>query len=88
MHGFGFSLKALLLATATVALAIAGMLNASLWWASICLSFLFVMLVFSLLGAVFHRGSRRQFWTGFAIVGWTYTLLMYAPASMQSSGIA
>jgi hypothetical protein len=86
MHGLGFSLKALLVATATIALAIAGMLNASLWWASICLSYLFVMLTFSLLAVTFRRGPVRSFWIGFAIVGWTYAAMLYAPGLDRSVG--
>jgi hypothetical protein len=86
MHGLGFSLKAMLLATATIALAIAGMLQASLWWASICVSLLLAMLTFSLLAAIFRRGPTRTFWIGFAIVGWTYAAVLYAPALDRTVG--
>jgi hypothetical protein len=86
MRGLGLSIKTMLLATATIALAIAGMVEASLWWASICLSFLFAMLMYSLLAAVCRRGSARTFWLGFAIVGWAYTALMYAPGFDQLTG--
>ena len=79
MRGLGFSIKAMLLATTTIALAIAGMVQASLWWASICLSFLFAMLMYGLLAALLRRGNARTFWLGFAVVGWGYTVLMYAP---------
>ena len=79
MTGFGFSLKAMLLATATVALAIGGMVNPSLWWGSICLSYLTLMLTYSLLAATIARGQMQSFWIGFAIEGWTYGAMLYAP---------
>jgi hypothetical protein len=79
MSGLGFSLKAMLLATATVALAISGMVNPSLWWGSICLSYLTLMLTYSLLAATIARGHLQAFWIGFAIVGWTYGAMLYAP---------
>ena len=86
MHGLDFSIKAMLLAMATIALAIAGMTNASLWWGSICLSFLLAMLTLSLLGTVFRRGRLRAFWIGFAIVGWMYAALLYAPGLDRQIG--
>jgi hypothetical protein len=79
MNRSGFSIKAMLLATALVALTIAGLIAPSLWWGSICLSCLFATLTFALLSAVCSRRPSRAFWLGFALVGWTYAALHFAP---------
>jgi hypothetical protein len=43
------------------------------------LSISFFTLTCALLGVAFGRDERRIYWTGFAVLGWTYMILTYAP---------
>jgi hypothetical protein len=48
-------------------------------WSGAMLSITFFTMVCSLLGVALTRGTRRIYWSGFAALGWSYLLLMYAP---------
>jgi hypothetical protein len=48
-------------------------------WASVCFSISLGVLVFALLGVLFHRGLPRTFWSGFALTGWLYFVATLSP---------
>ncbi len=70
-----FSIRALLWAVATVAVAIVLLLNSSQVTVKLSYTTALVFLLIALVGTPYSRGSRRAFWVGFAIFGWTYFLL-------------
>ncbi len=74
-----FSLRGLLLFAAFVAVSCAALMYPSIWWASLCLTGAVIVDLVAVLGAVYRRGSARAFWVGFAVMGWAYLLLVFAP---------
>jgi hypothetical protein len=48
-------------------------------WAGAMLSVCFFTLTAALLGVAFGRNERRIYWTGFALLGWTYMVLAFTP---------
>jgi hypothetical protein len=48
-------------------------------WSGAMFSITFFTMVCSLLGVALTCGLRRVYWSGFAALGWSYLLLMYAP---------
>ena len=64
---------------ALAGLATAAISAATSAWAGFWYSLTFFLLLASLLGIGFGRGSRRVFWTGFAALGWGYMVLQYVP---------
>jgi hypothetical protein len=79
MTRFRFTIGSLILIVAVVAVALAAIRNASRPWAGAILSITFFALICSFLGIVLGRGMRRVYWSGFAVLGWSYILLMYVP---------
>ena len=65
-----FSLRHLLVAVAVVAVACTALLNANPWWVRGSWLVTIGLLFAAVLQAIFRRGERRAFWTGFAIAGW------------------
>ncbi len=74
-----FSVFGLLVLVAFVSVACAAMVYASLWWASICLTCAVIAQLVAVLAVVYRHGSARAFWVGFALLGWGYLLLTFAP---------
>lgn len=74
-----FSVFALLMVVAFVSVACAALVYASLWWASICLTGAVIVHLVAVLGLVYRCGPARAFWLGFAVLGWGYLLLAFAP---------
>jgi hypothetical protein len=69
-----FSLRALLLAVAFVALAIVATKNANYTWLVALEMLAYLFLFTAIVGAIFARGERRAFWIGCAIFGWGFWL--------------
>ena len=65
-----FSLRHLLVAVASIAVACTALLNANVWWVGGIWLCTIGLLVLALLAAIFRRGERQAFWVGFAIAGW------------------
>jgi hypothetical protein len=38
-----------------------------------------LLLVGGILGLIYRRGSRRAFWVGFELFGWSYALMAFGP---------
>ncbi len=79
MTRFRFTIGGLILIVAVAAVALAAIRNGSRPWAGAILSITFFALICSFLGMVLGRGMRRVYWSGFALLGWSYILLMYVP---------
>jgi hypothetical protein len=82
-----FSLLTLAALVAAVAVACAALINASPLIASLSWSATVLGLALAAVAAVLSTSKRRGFWTGFAIVGWAFTILTISPLSgdLQSS---
>ena len=80
MLGPRFSLKSLLGAVTVVALSLASLLQPwRSWCPSLMLTGLLSLMLLSIPCSIFARERVRAFYVGFAIVGWGYFLLAYAP---------
>src|SRR5262245_8292494 len=70
-----FTLKHLLVAVALVAVGLVAVLRANLAWAVLFQTAYYFLSFVSLAGAIYARGRRRRFWTGYAIFVWgTYAI--------------
>jgi hypothetical protein len=74
-----YTLRQLLGLVVLVALALPALVYPSLWWAAAWLSGCLLMLSVSLLGMINRNADRRAFWIGFALFGWAYLTMLYAP---------
>lgn len=83
-----FSIKWMLIGIAGVALACAALVSASDLWAAIVYAATLVCLFVAIVGTAFRRGRHRAFWTGFAVFGWGYFLLMGATLENPLGGRA
>ena len=70
MPSMQFSLRHLLVSVAFVAVACTALLNANPWWVRGSWLVGVGLLFGAVVQALFRRGQRRAFWTGFAIAGW------------------
>jgi hypothetical protein len=70
MSNIQFSLRHLLVAVAFVAVGCTALLNANPWWVRGSWLATVGLLFVAVVQAIFRRGERRAFWTGFAIAGW------------------
>jgi hypothetical protein len=78
-HLFRFSLTTLFGAVLFVAFGMAAIRFASPLWAGLTMAVTVPVLFAAILGALFRLGQARAFWTGLAICGWGYLLLVLAP---------
>jgi hypothetical protein len=74
-----FTIGTLVLVVAVAAVGLAAIHSGSAAWAGAMLSITVFAMICSLLGIALGRAMRRVYWTGFAILGWSYLLLMYVP---------
>lgn len=79
MRRFRLSIAGLLVVVAVAAVGFAAIRVASAAWSGALYSLTFFLLIGSLLGIGFGRGTRRTFWIGFAALGWGYVVLHYVP---------
>jgi hypothetical protein len=79
MTRFRFPLAGLLAVVAMAALGFAAIRVASPGWAGGLFSLSILAMLTSVLGIVYRRGSKRVFWIGFAVFGWTHLVLAFAP---------
>ncbi len=56
---------------------------ASVWWVTLLFSLVATALFVAVLGVIFGRGTVRAFWTGFALGGFVYLLLVYFQDTRQ-----
>jgi hypothetical protein len=76
----------IILVVAICAVAFAAIQSGSASWAGAMSSITFFVMICSLLGFALERGMRRVYWLGFAALGWSYLLLLYAPWVDQRIG--
>jgi hypothetical protein len=69
----------LILVIVVVAIGLAAIRSGSPAWSGAMLSITIFAMICSLLGIALGRGTRRVYWTGFALLGWGYLLLIYLP---------
>jgi hypothetical protein len=74
-----FTIAGLILVIVIAAIGLAAVRSGSPAWAGAMLSITFFAMISSLLGVALCRGQRRVYWLGFAVLGWSYLFLMYAP---------
>ncbi|HVC95245.1 MAG TPA: hypothetical protein VND64_16235 [Pirellulales bacterium] len=79
IHVFRFSLSALLGMVLFAAFGTAAIRFASPLWAGLTMAVTVPLLFAAILGAQFRLGQARAFWTGMAVCGWGYLLLVLAP---------
>ena len=72
-----FRLATLLLFITLIAMGCAALAYPTRWWASIISTTVFCLLSLASMAAVLLRGSRRAFWTGFALFGWMYVIVQF-----------
>ena len=73
---FRFSIRQLLVATALVAVACVALRSASPIWVAALLGLTLLMLTAALPLAICRQGADRAWWSGFALFGWMYLLLL------------
>ena len=73
------SIRSLMAFIVVTAIGLAAIRSGSAAWAGATLSTTFFALVSSFLGIALGRGRRRVFWSGFALLGWSYLILVYTP---------
>ncbi len=76
MSKYRISLATLLAIVAVVALGMAGMVSSSRFWTAAAATVTLAMLLAAVLAAGLLSGIDRAFWTGFALFGWVYLLLV------------
>ncbi len=81
-----FSIRMLMAVIVVSAVGLAAIRNCSAVWAGAMFSITFFSLICSILGIVFGRDLRRIYWSGFAILGWSYLLLFYVPWLYEKVG--
>src|SRR5262245_24986411 len=69
----------LLFVVVVAAVLFAAIRTGSAGWAGALSSFVVFALICAPMGIVLGRGNRRVYWSGFALLGWCYTLLIYVP---------
>ena len=74
-----FSIRSVMAFILVAGISLAAIRIGSAPWSGAMLSITFFTMVCSLLGVALTRGLRRIYWSGFAALGWSYLLLMYAP---------
>jgi hypothetical protein len=71
-----FSVSSLLVIVAVIACLLAALLHASPLWTTLVATLTFLLLISGVAGACFARGLERAFWSGFALFGITYLVLV------------
>jgi hypothetical protein len=78
MTGPRLTLSGMLGLIALVGLGLGALRSASVFWVSAVSWVLLFWLCAALLGVIFARGASRVFWTGFALFGWAYLVLVHS----------
>ena len=79
MTRFTFSLRILSGMVLCAAFACAALRQPSNLWASLAFTVTIGVLVLGVVGILLRRGADRAFWVGFALFGWSYLALVFAP---------
>src|SRR5262245_6239479 len=76
---FQFSLRGLIVAVVVFSYALGALRYASPWWAAVSFSLALVVLIAGSTCSAARKGAARIYWVGFALSGWTYFALVFAP---------
>ncbi len=79
MNQMRFTIGGLILVVGVVAVALAAIRSGSPTWLGAMLSITFFAMICSFLGIALGRAMRRVYWSGFALLGWSYLLLVFTP---------
>lgn len=71
MRQLRYRLVTLLAATALIAVALAALRSGDWFWARVLFTVTLALNLGAVLAAIYCTGSRRAFWIGFALFGWT-----------------
>jgi hypothetical protein len=77
MKRMRFSIGGLMGFVLVAALGFGGLKAATEYWASGCFTLMAIVLVAAILNAVQGRGKGRAYWSGFAVSGWIYFVLVF-----------
>jgi hypothetical protein len=80
------TIAALMGLIALLAIAFAALVHPTPLWAAVCFSGMLLALTFASLAAIFSRGGRRAYWTGFLVGGSSYLVLQYGPLCVEHVG--
>jgi hypothetical protein len=83
-QGLTFSIRQLFVWTAFIALECVALRNAGDAWVAAMFSLALVILASALLLVLFRVGSQRAYWSGFAMCGWLYMLVLMYGWSLDS----
>jgi uncharacterized membrane protein YeaQ/YmgE (transglycosylase-associated protein family) len=79
IHSARLSIRALMAVIVVSAIGLAAIRNASDLWAGLLLMIVLGFVGAAILGAIFSRGARRAWWTGFALFSGGYLVLALVP---------
>jgi hypothetical protein len=80
MRRIRFTIASLLVVVLVLALGFAALRESNEPWESGLFTITLAVLLTSILLAIHRTESRRAFWTGFALFGWTYLALSLVPS--------
>lgn len=83
MGRWRISIGMLLTVVAVAAIGFAAITVASPLWVGLTTSLTWFLIVASLLGVGFGRGKVRVYWTGFALLGWSFLILTIHPVTRE-----
>jgi len=84
---FSYSIRAILIATGYMALAVASLVHPTRTWLGVIFGITVAMLFFSLLGMIYRTDRARAFWTGFALFGIGYMGMIVGPLPRLSTNL-
>jgi hypothetical protein len=82
-----FTIGGLIVVVVVAAIGLAAIRSGSAAWAGAMLSITFFAMICSFLGIALGRAGRRVYWSGFALLGWSYLLLVYVPWFNHNIGV-
>jgi hypothetical protein len=77
---FRFSIKAILFVMTICAIGFAALRSGEWLWTAAWFTLVLAINLSAVLGAIYRRGGKRAFWTGFALFGWTYLTIEFVPS--------
>jgi hypothetical protein len=80
MSRLRFTIAQMMAVVLLVGFGFAALHNANGVWASATYTLAIVMIAAALVGAFVRRGRARAPWTGFAVFGWSYLLVVHLPS--------
>jgi hypothetical protein len=85
-QNMNFSLRTLLLAILVLAIGVSAFVFQLQWATSLIYTICVTALLLATVAAIFARGERRLFWTGFAVLGWGYWALAFDASPQIAAG--